>query len=308
MAKVKHDLLYDCIVIGGGPAGLSAALMLARYGRKAVTFHDGAPRNAHAHGIHGFLGHDGIQPEQLLELGRAEVQRYGGLIVARSVQAVQRREDEFVVHAGELYRTRCLLLATGLRDIPPPIPGFLDFYGTSIHHCPDCDGFEMRDKRVAVLGTGHAAIGLLKALRVWTTHLTMLTNGEPNQLDQSDRESIETMQVPILSEKVAAFEGDVGSRRIRTVRFVDGQFMSCDAVFFALGTVPATTFHESLGCVTELETGLVHVGPDQQTSVRGVYAAGDITPLSHMAVMAAAEGAVAAIHIHKFLLKEFDSR
>ena len=292
--------LFDCIVIGAGPAGLSAALMFARYGRATLTFHHNRPRNAFARGIHGFLGHDGISPADLLERGRAEVARYGGRIVETAVEAVAREGDVFTVRAATAYRTRCVLLATGLRDIVPECRGFADFYGTSVHHCPDCDGYEVRGKRVGVLSRGHEAVALLKELRVWTSQLTLLTDGDDGEFDRDDREWMGGCGIPVHRQRITAMEGHTESRRIQRVRLADGSLVPCDALFFHLGTVPASNFHESLGC--EMDGDLIRVGPDQQTSVPGVYAAGDITPVSQMAVVAAAEGSKAAVQIHKALL------
>jgi len=268
-------------VVGGGPAGLSAALMLARYGRATLTFHHNSPRNAYAAAIHGFLGHDGIPPMELLARGRSEVERYGGKIIERQVDEVARRGEELVVKAaGGEFRTQRILLATGIRDITPEIPGFLDFYGTSIHHCPDCDGYEIKDKRVAILADGARLDTLVQTLRVWTSDLIVL-----NDLTT-----------------IAAFEGNTKTRQIQRIRLKNGSHYECDSLFFSLGTVHTSVFHQSLGCDVDAETALIVVGPDQQTSVPGVYAAGDITPLSRMAIVAAAQGTIAAVHIHKSLL------
>ena len=167
--KSNNDL-YDCIVIGAGPAGLSAALFLARYLRSVLTFHHNSPRNEYAHGVHGFLGHHGIQPAELLARGRDEVTAHGGLIIEARVTGVEKISPEhFRVFAGsetepQVFAARRLLLATGLRDLTPDCPGFRDFYGSSVHHCPDCDGYEVKDKRVAVLAYDNNATA-------FTTHL-----------------------------------------------------------------------------------------------------------------------------------------
>ena len=293
-------LLFDCIVIGAGPAGLSAALMFARYGRTTLTLHHNRPRNVFTQGIHGFLGHDGISPSDLLEMGRAEVARYGGRIVEMAVEAVEREGDVFLVRGASVYHTRCVLLATGLRDILPECRGFSDFYGSSVHHCPDCDGYEVRGKRVGVLSRGHEAVALLKELRVWTSQLILLTDGEDGEFDRDDRDWMRRCGIPVHGQRVTAMEGHTESRRIQHVLLADGSMVPCDALFFHLGTVPASNFHDSLGC--DMDGHLIRVGPDQQTSVPGVSAAGDITPVSQMAIVAAAEGSNAAVHIHKALL------
>ena len=298
------SIAYDCIVIGGGPAGLSAAIMLARYGRRCLVFDDNKPRNGEARSIRGFLGQDGIAPKELLQKGRAEVQRYGGQIIDCTVDRLARFDDGFLVIASQTYWTRSVLLATGVRDTLPDIQGFSEFYGTSAHHCPDCDGYEVRDKHVAVLGDGRSPVGgLLTALSVWTAKLTLLLNGEPNRASDEDREIIAALKIGIAAKKVIALEGNGTARQLERIRFVDGDAIQCDALFFDLGLRPASSLAQDLGCELDLKTQLIKVSKDQQTTVSGVYAAGDVTPDSHMAVVAAAEGTLAAIQIHKSLLR-----
>lgn len=298
--------LYDCIVIGAGPAGLSASLFLARYLRRVLTFHHNSPRNEYAHGVHGFLGHHGIRPSELLGKGRDEVTMHGGLIVEACVTAVERVSPEqfrVFVDAEESERrafdARRLLLATGLRDLTPDCPGFREFYGSSVHHCPDCDGYEVRDKRVAVLAHKHNPAAFVAKLLTWTKHLTLLTDN--HEISSSDRSALAELDVPIRTEAVAGLEGDTAARQLQRVLFSEGEPLECDALFFNLGTQPASDFHETLGCRLDDESGLVWVDRSRQTSVTGVYAAGDITPYSQLAVVAAAEGAMAAIHIHASL-------
>jgi thioredoxin reductase len=293
--------LSDCIVIGAGPAGLSASLFLARYLHRTLTFHHNSPRNEYAHGVHGFLGHHGIRPGELLARGRDEVTIHGGLIVEACVTGVEAVSSEhFRVFVGErVFDARRLLLATGLRDLTPDCPGFREFYGSSVFHCPDCDGYEVRDKRVAVLAHGDNAVGFTENLLTWTRKITLLT--DQNQISSSDRAKLDALEVAIRTESVVALEGDTSARQLRQVLFAEGEALECDALFFNLGTEPATNFHETLGCRLDPECGLLWVDDTQQTSVEGVYAAGDITPQSQLAVVAAAEGAMAAIHIHRSL-------
>jgi thioredoxin reductase len=302
--------VYDCIVIGAGPAGLSAALFLARYRRRVLTFHNSSPRNLYSHGVHGFLGHHGIMPVELLARGRDEVTTHGGLVIEGCVTAVKKiGEEHFRVTMGEAdegatgtFEARRLLLATGLRDLTPDCPGFRDFYGVSVFHCPDCDGFEVTGKRVAVLGSGRETVGFTLNLLTWTDKLTLITDGRGSELTAEHRARLAEFDIPVIDRRITGLEGDTFSHKLARVCFDEGEPLECDALFFNLGTFPASNLHEMLGCRLDEECGLVWVDEEQQTSVAGVYAAGDITPRSQLAVVAAAEGAMAAIHIHKSLI------
>jgi len=303
------DDLYDCIVIGAGPAGLSASLFLARYLRRTLTFHHNSPRNEYAHGVHGFLGHHGIRPGELLTRGRDEVTSHGGLIIEACVTAVEAVSPEhFRVFAGnegaeqKVFDARRLVLATGLRDLTPDCPGFREFYGSSVHHCPDCDGYEVKNKRVAVLAHGKNAAGFTANLLTWTGQLTLLT--DQGEIAKDDAANLAALDVAIRTERVVGLEGDKSTRQLQRVLFAEGEPLECDALFFNLGTKLATDFHEELGCRLDPECDLLWVDETQQTSVKGVYAAGDITPNSQLAVVAAAEGAMAAIHIHRSLIPD----
>ncbi len=307
-----NEHIYDCIVIGAGPAGLSASLFLARYRRGVLTFHHNSPRNLYSHGIHGFLGHHGILPVDLLERGRDEVRQHGGVIVEGCVTDAERIADEhFRVTVGaenggadavaQTFEARRLLLATGLRDMKPDCPGFNEFYGLSVFHCPDCDGYEVSDKRVAVLGNGKKTVGFALNLLTWTDQLTLITGGDPGDITDEHRAKLTALDIPILDRQIARLEGDTGSGRLERALFEEGGALECDALFFNLGTEPASKLHVMLGCELDQESGLVWVDAEQQTSAPGVYAAGDLTPRSQLAVVAAAEGAMAAIHIHKSL-------
>jgi thioredoxin reductase len=298
--------LYDCIVIGAGPAGLSASLFLARYLRRTLTFHHNSPRNEYAHGVHGFLGHHGIRPGELLAKGRDEVTSHGGLIMEACVTAVEKVSAEhFRVFTGsegtepKVFETRRLLLATGLRDLTPDCPGFREFYGSSVHHCPDCDGYEVKDKRVAVLAHNHNSAAFAANLLTWTKKLTLLS--DRREISTTDRAKLSELDIAVRTEAVVALEGDKEARQLKRVLFSEGEPLECDALFFSLGTELATDFHEKLGCQLDDDCGLLWVDKTRQTSVSGVYAAGDITPNSQLAVVAAAEGAMAAIHIHRSL-------
>lgn len=300
--------MYDCIVVGAGPAGLSASLFLARYRRRTITFHHNSPRNEYAHGVHGFLGHHGISPAELLARGRDEVTSHGGLIIEGCVTRIEQLSNEhFRVYTDDgnqharTFDARRVLLATGLRDVTPDCPGFRDFYGVSVHHCPDCDGYECIDKRIAVLGNGTKTVGFALGLLTWTNKITLITE-DKDGLSEDDRARLAAFDIDVRDQSIKALEGDLESKQLRRVLFSDGDALECDALFFNLGTKLACNLHEMLGCKLDESCGLVWVDQTRQTSVAGVYAAGDITPNSQLAIVAAAEGAMAAIHIHDSLV------
>lgn len=295
---------YDCIVIGAGPAGLSASLFLARYLRRTLTFHHNSPRNEYAHGVHGFLGHHGIPPAELLARGRDEVSQHGGLIVEACVTGMDKvAADRFVVSTdndaakGRSFTARRILLATGLRDLTPDCPGFREFYGVSVHHCPDCDGYESKDQRIAVLGNGKNVAAFARNLLTWSSKLTVITSDE---LDAESNTMLAELDIQLRNDSVTGLEGDLETKQLQRVLLAKSEPLECDKLFFNFGYEPASHLHEMLGCKLD-ESGLLWIDQTQQTSVEGVYAAGDITPRSQLAVVAAAEGAMAAIHIHQSL-------
>lgn len=295
---------YDCIVIGAGPAGLSASLFLARYLRRTLTFHHNSPRNEYAHGVHGFLGHHGIPPAELLARGRDEVSQHGGLIVEACVTGMDKvAADRFVVSTdndaakGRSFTARRILLATGLRDLTPDCPGFREFYGVSVHHCPDCDGYESKDQRIAVLGNGKNVAAFARNLLTWSSKLTVITSDE---LDAESNTMLAELDIQLRNDSVTGLEGDLETKQLQRVLLAESEPLECDKLFFNFGYEPASHLHEMLGCKLD-ESGLLWIDQTQQTSVEGVYAAGDITPRSQLAVVAAAEGAMAAIHIHQSL-------
>jgi thioredoxin reductase len=239
------------------------------------------------------------------------VTRHGGLIIEGCVTGIEQIDDEhFRVSTGDekivaqSFDAKRLVLATGLRDFIPDCEGFRDFYGATVHHCPDCDGFENTGKRVVVLGRDKKTVGFTLNLLTWTDNLTLVTNGDNGDMTEEHLAKLADFNIPVINQNIVKLEGDLERKQLQYVRLDNGESLECDALFFNLGTEPSSNLHEKLGCRIDEDTGLIWIDEEQQTSVKGVYSAGDMTPRSQLAVVAAAEGAMAAIHIHKSLVPE----
>ena len=293
---------YDTVVIGGGPAGLSAALVLGRCVRSVLVCDSGNYRNARSLALHCYMGHDGIAPSELLDRSRKQLEPYDSIVVERvAVGSLDRDGDAFIVHFEESdpVRAKTLLVATGVVDEVPQIDGIEPLYGRSVHVCPYCDGWEHRDAPVAVYGRGEKGAGLALLLRQWTHDLVLCTDGpaELSILDQSrlHRRGIVTNEAPI--ERLDGKDGC-----LTAVRFKDGNRLLRKALFFNTGQHPRSPLLKKLGCRFE-DNGGVDCDDDGATSVPGVYVAGDVSRDVQLVIIAAAEGARAALAINKALLK-----
>lgn len=295
--------MRDVIIVGGGPAGLSAALILGRCRRRVLLIDSGHPRNAVTPRMHGFLGRDGRPPGDLRDEGRRELAAYDTVEIwdGRAVDAV-RRPDGFRVVMEDQRRAdaRRLILATGLRTDLPAIEGFSEFWGNGVHHCPYCDGYENGDRPLAIYGPGEAAKGLALELTAWSRDLTLFTDG-PCGLDDPERARLDRNGIRIEERPVARLEGEDG--RFARVRLRDGTALECAALFFTTGPCIPSPLVERLGCDVSRK-GTVPTGDYEETNVPGLYVAGDASRRVQLAIVAAAEGAMAAFAINTELLRE----
>jgi thioredoxin reductase (NADPH) len=295
---------YDVVIVGGGPAGLSAGLWLARYLHDVVVVDSGDPRNWETRGVNGFLGHQGIRSPELRKLGRSEGATYGVDFVAGIVDTAENENgDLFVVKLrdGSTMQAKRILLAIGIKDVWPAIPGLGDCYGETVHVCPDCDGYETRDKKTVVIGTGRKAVGMALALTTWTRQIVICTNGLAPDMDQELLDRLKALNIPVLDQPITCVLSK--DKDIRGLELEGGMSLDCERLYFAIGQYPADDLGAQLGCKRD-QMGRLEIDSRNHTSVRNVYAAGDIAPGPQMAIVAAASGAVAAIAIHASLVPE----
>ncbi len=281
-------------MVGGGPAGLAAALWLGRYRRRTVVVDAGEGRNRFAHASHGYLGSDGWEPERIRSAGRSDVERYDSVrFQSCAVEKVVRngRGFDVVTSEGEL-TTRRVLLATGVRDITPDIPGFLELYGEHIFHCSCCDGYESSDQDVLAIGWGEHAAGFALDLLEWGARVTLVTNGEEFEGDRSCEVALHRNGIEVIEERVVEFA--VEGQKMLGATVESGRTISATRAFFSIKHEPRNDLARDLGCKLD-DMGYVEVGPHGETSIEGVYAAGDLTPGEQLVQTAAAEGAVASI-------------
>ena len=293
----------DVIIVGAGPAGLSAALILGRCRRRVLVLDTDRPRNAAARAMHGFLSRDGINPQQLRQIAREQLAPYDS-VALEQVEVVQARRirDGFEVRLADGRRCRCrkLLLATGVVDYIPQVEGLAPFYGHSVFHCPYCDGWECRDQPLAVYSRTSNGVGLAVELTVWSNDIVLCTDGSA-RLSEKHRARLAHHRIPWRREKIARLEGKKG--QLERIVFADGQTLDRRVLFFSCGQRQGSDLARQLGC-TFTRKGAVCTGEYETTTIPGVYVAGDASRLVQLAIVAAAEGAQAAFAINTSLIKE----
>jgi thioredoxin reductase len=292
--------MYDVVIVGGGPAGLSAALVLGRARRKVAVVDSGEPRNAAAHESHGFLTRDGVPPGELLRLGRAEVTGYGVEVLDdRVVSLAAEFEAGFEVRleSGGVLQARKLLVTAGVRDELPDVPGVAELWGDQVHFCPYCHGYEARDEQVGVVADG--PLGVMKAvmLRAWAPDVVLF----PGDYQPTDDEAAQLESRGIAVEPGKVTRLAVTDGRLTGVDLADGRTVGRTAVFVNPEFVPKDTLLKDLGCDLD-DQGWVRVDAAGRTSVDGVSAAGNVVDPRAQLISSAGAGATAAVQLNHDLI------
>jgi thioredoxin reductase len=296
---------FDVAIVGGGPAGLSAAIWLARYLHRVLLVDSGDPRNWETRGINGFLGHPGVRPAELRGMGRDEARSQGVELVDATCDTVSKIGEEtfeLVLADGARHRARRLLLAIGLKDVWPDIPGLEHVYGADAHVCPDCDGRECTDKKVVVIGAGRKAVGMALNLTTWTNQIIICTNGQSPDFDLPEYcQKLDALNIPVIQAPITRIHHT--GARVQSLDFEEGMSLDTDKIFLAVAQYPADDLGAQLRCERDAG-GHIIVDDAYHTSVRNCFAAGDIVPGPQLAIAAAGDGAIAALAIHKSLVPD----
>ncbi|KRE30407.1 NAD(P)/FAD-dependent oxidoreductase [Agromyces sp. Soil535] len=300
-----HNTTWDVIIIGGGSAGLSAALMLGRARRQVLVLDAGEPRNRFAPHMHGVLGRDGWSPFDLLAAGREEVERYGVVIQSGDVASASLGADGFdvVLDGGDQHVGRRMLVATGLRDELPDIPGLAELWGTGAVVCPYCDGWEVRDRRIAVLATGAMSGHQAQLLRQWSSDVTYFVNG--SELPAEAYTALVARGVAVESREVVRVVADEHGG-LSGIRLADCTDVAVDSVFLHPLPLPNDAVLRDLGAATTEHMGVdwVAVDGDGRTSVPGLWAAGNVVSPRTSVPIASGAGNLAGASINADLVEE----
>jgi thioredoxin reductase len=288
--------LFDAVVIGGGPAGLSAATWFGRYRRRTLVVDSGEYRNRWVERVHGVLGHDPVAPEELLRAVHEDLGQYPHVELRRGIVTGLGRTatGDFVVSISDAdpVAARRLVLAAGVEDEFPNVTGFAEHYGHDVFHCPTCDGFDAKGECVAVFGWDRHVAGFALELLDWASEVRVVTNGRTFDAEENDRRTLSSHGIEIIEDEVVALLGEAGA--LEGVELKSGMRTACTMGFFSIGHRPRNTLARQLGCEVD-DLGYVVVDDECETSVPGVYAAGDLTPGMQLVAVGVGKGAIAGV-------------
>jgi thioredoxin reductase len=295
---------WDTIIIGGGPAGLSAALVLGRCCRRVLLCDAGKPRNRAADAMHGFLTRDGIAPSEFLDLARQQLRRYDNVELWDGEVSDVTRESKnmfrVVLDDDRSEIARKILIATGVTDQLPALPRIEEFWGKSVHQCPYCDGWELRGAPIAVYGKRARGVEMARAMTAWTSDIALCTDGRSG-FSQEVGKHLERNGIEVIEERVVELQGEGG--QLEALVFKSGRRLPRRALFFDTPCVSQSEIARKLGCQITRKGG-IRCGRYEATSVPGVFVAGNLIKDVQLAIVAAAEGTRAAFGINRSLTRE----
>ena len=296
--------MWDTVIVGGGAAGLSAAVVLARAQFSTLVVDGGEPRNGPADHMHGYLTRDGMVPTEFVATGQDEYAGYGGTRVQASVVDARRADHatfELRLDDGRALHARSVLVATGLTDELPDIPGLAERWASTVHHCPHCHGHEVAGRRLAVIGSAMDAVSrhLAALMRRYSTSVTFCTNGI--EVNDAERARLTAYGVRLVDGAVTRVASGAGADDV-VIHLDGGETITCDAIFVAPRPAPHDAVLTTLGAATDPASGFVAVDAQGATSVSGLWAAGNVVNPRAQVITAASAGCVAAIGMTGWLL------
>ncbi|MCY7674836.1 NAD(P)/FAD-dependent oxidoreductase [Bacillus safensis] len=300
-------MLLDCAIIGGGPAGLSAALVVGRGRKQVIVFDDELPRNRVTQESHGFITNDGMTPFEIRQAGEADLQKYPNIKIKRNrIVDIQKKEESFTLltHEGDAFEAKKIILATGLQDILPEIEGIHDVYGKTLFSCPFCDGWELKDKALALIAENQRTLHMAKLLSNWTKDLIVFTNG--HVLAEEDKALLTAHSIQVIDVPIVSIDHDNG--QLRALQLANGEIVRREGGFVASEFKQSAPFAEKLGCQMTKNAG-IETDILGRTTVSGVFACGDNLGGPAQLVLAAAAGSQAGMGvIHELVQEEFQEK
>ncbi|WP_226037241.1 NAD(P)/FAD-dependent oxidoreductase [Aquibacillus saliphilus] len=294
--------MYDCIIVGGGIAGIQAAIQLGRYQHQVLVIDSSDGRSNLCRCYHNIIGWpDGVSGQYLRDIGKQQAEGYGVIFLNEIVRTVKKDFDEFVVmdQSEKFHQAKTILFATGVKDRLPNFANLSPCLGISVYICPDCDGYEVKDKRTLVLGSGNSGASMALSLSYFTNRLIYI-NHEQKDIDQKNKEKLKDKQIPIYNKSIAEVftEGSL----IQGVKLTDGQVIEASHAFVSFGgNIVRSDLAKSLGTKLHKNNHILVNPRTMMTSINRVWAAGDVVPHSEQVTIAMGDGLQAAIWIHKKL-------